>query len=308
MRRAALVVVDGLVPLVLLATVLGVLVPVRALADRSDAILACLVLLTALGIAPHQLAALRGRWRALVVLSAGPFVVLGLAGWGLSRAFAGPVRDGVLALGLSSTEVAMVGLVALAGADAALALGALAGSLVVSALAGPLVAASLGGASAQASAGGLLGRFALVVLVPLVVGVGLRAVCPRLGRAEAELSAASTLTVSLLVYAALSGATAGLDSALVAAASFLGLCLVVAAGWWRLAPPATRIAGAFAAGGRDFAVAAALAAQAFGPAAGAVGGLYGVLVLLAGAGAASIRRRRNSAHGAAHAETSTPGS
>lgn len=84
MRRAALVVVDGLVPLVLLATVLGVLVPVGALADRSDAILACLVLLTALGIAPDRLAALRGRWRALVVLSAGPFVVLGLAGKGLT--------------------------------------------------------------------------------------------------------------------------------------------------------------------------------------------------------------------------------
>jgi hypothetical protein len=47
------------------------------------------------------------------------------------------VREGVLALGVSSTEVAVVGLVALAGGSAVLALGALTGSLVLAALAGP---------------------------------------------------------------------------------------------------------------------------------------------------------------------------
>jgi predicted Na+-dependent transporter len=44
---------------------------------------------------------------------------------------------------------------------------------------------------------------------------------------------------------------------------------------------------------RDFAVAAALAQQAFGSRAGAVPGVYGVLMLVAGALAASRLRRRS---------------
>jgi predicted Na+-dependent transporter len=42
---------------------------------------------------------------------------------------------------------------------------------------------------------------------------------------------------------------------------------------------------------RDFAVAAALAAKAFGPPAAAVAGVYGVLVLVAGAVVATLLRR-----------------
>jgi predicted Na+-dependent transporter len=80
------------------------------------------------------------------------------------------VRDGVLALGVSSTEVAAVGLVALAGGSAVLALGALTGSLVVAALAGPVVLGWVAGAGADVAVGELVGRFALVVLVPLAVG------------------------------------------------------------------------------------------------------------------------------------------
>ena len=49
-----------------------------------------------------------------------------------------------------------------------------------------------------------------------------------------------------------------------------------------------RSTGALVIGLRDFAVAAALAAQAFGPAAATVCGVYGVLVLLVGAAAAHV--------------------
>ena len=82
-------------------------------------------------------------------------------------AFAPLVRDGLLAVGLSSAEVASVGLVALAGADATIALGAVTGSLVLAALVGPLAIGWLSGSAVHVSSGHLLVRFALVVLVPL---------------------------------------------------------------------------------------------------------------------------------------------
>ena len=49
-----------------------------------------------------------------------------------------------------------------------------------------------------------------------------------------------------------------------------------------------RFTGALVIELRDFAVAAALAAQAFGPPAPTVAGVYGVLMLLAGAAAAQL--------------------
>ena len=73
----------------------------------------------------------------MLALSLAPFAVLVPLAWAISRLFDSPVREGVLTLGMSSTEVAAVGLVALAAGDAALALGALTGSLIAAATIGP---------------------------------------------------------------------------------------------------------------------------------------------------------------------------
>jgi predicted Na+-dependent transporter len=51
------------------------------------------------------------------------------------------------------------------------------------------------------------------------------------------------------------------------------------------------IPGALTIAMRDFAVAAALAAQAFGPRAGVVPGVYGVVMLLAGSAGAGLLAR-----------------
>ena len=85
-----------------------------------------------------------------------------------------------MAVGLSSSEVASVGLAALAGADATIALGAVAGSLVLAALVGPVAIGWLAGAhgGAHGGSGHLLVRFALVVLAPLAVGVAMRSLAP----------------------------------------------------------------------------------------------------------------------------------
>jgi predicted Na+-dependent transporter len=54
---------------------------------------------------------------------------------------------------------------------------------------------------------------------------------------------------------------------------------------------------AFCLGLRDFAVAAALAGQAFGPRAAVVAGVYGVMMLVAGAALAAAERRGLLRHG-----------
>lgn len=281
----------ALTPLALLAAVLAVIVPSRALADHSDLVLALLVLATALGIPARELRALRRHRTAVAVLSVAPLVVLTGLAWLIGRPFGVDVRDGLLAVGLSSSEVATVGLVALAGADATIALGAVTGSLVLAALAGPLLIGVLAGTSGHGGGGGaLLGRFALVVIVPLIAGVATRTLRPGLAAVDGERDGIAALTVVALVYAALSGTEGahGLGAALAAALIFLLVSGLLGELWRRrTSPGAAAVPGALAIGMRDFAVAAALAAQAFGPRAAAVPGVYGVAMLVAGAITAS---------------------
>lgn len=277
-----------LTPLALLAAALALVAPSAVVAARSDLLLALLVLATALGISFTDLRRLRDHRGAVALLSVVPVVVLGAAAWVIGRPFASSVRDGLLAVGLASSEVASVGLVALAGADATIALGAVSGSLVASALIGPLVAGALAGGSAHTDPVPLLARFALVVIVPLIVGVAARSRWPGIAKVDPERDGVAALTVAVLVYAALSGTHGAhhLGAALLASLAFLAVSAALGELWRRRAGPATAVPGALAIAMRDFAVAAALATQAFGTSAAAVPGVYGVVMLVAGTVAA----------------------
>lgn len=287
----------ALTPLALGAAVLAIVVPSGAVADRSDLLLALLVLATALGIPWSELAGLRRHAGAVAVLSVAPLVVLTAVAWALGRPFGSDVRAGLLAVGLSSSEVASVGLTALAGADATIALGAVAGSLVLAALLGPVAIGTLAGHSGHGGAGHLLIRFALVVIVPLAAGVAVRSIPAAAWRLEArddERDGIAALAVAALVYAALSGTRGahGLAAAALASALFLAVSAVLGAAWRRRhAGGVTAVPGALAIAMRDFAVAAALARQAFGNRAAAVPGVYGVLMLLAGSAFVARTRR-----------------
>jgi BASS family bile acid:Na+ symporter len=282
----------ALTPLALLAAALGLVIPSSALAAHSEMLLALLVLATALGISFAELARLREHVRAVVVLSVLPLPILVGAAWLLGRPFAPLVSDGLLAVGLSSAEVVSVGLVALAGADATIALGVVIASLVLAALIGPVAIGWLSASTVHVSSGYLLARFALVVIVPLVVGVAVRsraAFAVRLAARDAEREGVAALTVAVLVYAALSGTHGAhhLGAALLASVAFLIVCACVAQLWRQVDGDRTSaIPGAFTIAMRDFAVAATLATQAFGTAAGAVPGVYGVVMLVAAAVAA----------------------
>lgn len=295
-RRSSRRVSEAVLPLALLAGLAALVRPSDALAENSELILALLVLFTALGITPEHLPEVERRWRLVVALSVVPMAVLAPIAWAISRLFASPTREGVLVLGLAPTEVAAGGLAALAGGDAALALAAVSGSLVHL----RHRRASCGGDArghgrTRCWSGGTVTRFILVVIVPLILGAGARVLYKKLDCLEAELSAAGTLTVATLVYAALSGADGGasLGPALLGSIAFLAVSAVLALAWVRAVDVAYRTTVPLAVGMRDFAVAAAMASEAFGPPAAAVAGVYGVLVLVAGAAVATVLRRSN---------------
>jgi BASS family bile acid:Na+ symporter len=275
---------------------LALLAPSPALAAHSDLLLALLVLLTALGIPFADIARVRHHARAVALLVVLALPLLTGAAWLLGRPFAPVVREGLLAVGLSSSEVAAVGFVALAGGDAAIALGALTGSLVLAALVGPLAIGPLSGMTAHVDSGPLLARFALVVLLPLLAGISLRSlerVGSRLRAVDPEREGLVALSVAALVYAALSGIGRAhhLGGALLAALAFLLVCGLLAELWRRAsARGAMAIPGALTIAMRDFAVAAALGTRAFGAQAAGVPGVYGVLMLLAGTLAATRLR------------------
>jgi BASS family bile acid:Na+ symporter len=298
---------DALPLLALGAAGVAWLLPSRGLATHVDLLLAALVLVTALDIDPRQLLAVRARGRMIVLLAVVPMLALAVGAWGLGHLVHGSTRDGLLALGVSPTEVAAVGLIGLIGGPAELAIAVLAASLLLSAVLGPPLLALLASGAHAAHVVPLLGRFALVVGVPLLAGLLVRAARPTLATREVELSASASVIVAVLIYASLSDDRGGgsLTGAVAVSVAFLALSVLLALGGM----PVLRAKGdrsiALAIGMRDFAVAAALAASAFGSAAARVAGIYGVLMLLAGATITGVTRRV-ARRSRSHSEASTP--
>ncbi len=276
------------VALVLAATVLGVALPSTRVAGLADWLLAALVLLVAVAIPPRRLLEARRGWRQVVAAVLLPPVVLVPVALLLATAFDEPVRLGLLGLALASSEVALVGLVALAGGGVAVAVAVTALSLALSAALAPVLAPLLD--AGDVSTGELLGRFGLVVLAPLALGLVLRGVA--LGPAvDAPAERAGGWVLALLIYASVSGVELGADVARagVAALAFLAVALVLA----RLARPLLRCprTGGLLFPCRDFAVAAALAAALGGSDAALVPALYGAAMLVAAAVLAARARR-----------------
>ena len=275
-------------PLVLVAAGCGLLWPSPELADRSDLILAALVLAVALTLDPRRFRAAARAWRRIAAAVLLPLAFLLPLAIALAALYDGPTQDGLIALGLASTEVAAAGFVVLAGGEAALALTVIVLSLGVTAVAAPVVAPLLVDTATQP--GELIVRFSLVVLVPLAVGLAVRGrtADPRL---EGVGGRAATLALALLVYAALGdlGDRSRVAGAVTASALFL-------AGSVALALVLRRPLGGLDTGGfvfalRDFAVAAALAAQFDSPGAAATPAAYGVLMLVAAAATAPLMGR-----------------
>ena len=285
--------------LVLAAAVLGLSVqpPLAWLAGHQGigVLLAVLVFATALTIDPAELRRLPAAWRpALAALVVGVTVLPALS-WAVSRfVAAGSLRDGVLVVGLAPCEIASVATTAMAGGEAALSAGLLIGSTLGAIMvAGPVLSLEAGG-QAAVHPGGIIANLALVVALPLAAGLLVRARVPAAARAGRAASVTALVSVAALValIAAevhLSGRYLGVAAALLA---FLAGSALIGGSLGYRAARSRATALLLTTSMRDFAIAAGLAAAAFGPAAAAPLGLYGILVLVWGTAAAGRLRQR----------------
>lgn len=287
---------NWLLPLVLMVGAIGVGVPGPGRtvdgAGGIDPTLAVLVLTAGLsldGVGFRRIRRRQGRMAGALV--AGTVVLPALA-WALSRAAAAGVRGGILAVGVAPSEVAAVALTGVAGGEVEVAAALLAISVIITVVvAGPVlgVLASTGASNPV----GLLGTLALVVALPLAVGAGLaplvrhRRFLLDLGRLVGlaallvllwEVACQVRLDFGYLV-------AGGLLLGFLVGAALLGT--VVAGGLEPVGRPGVLLPVAM----RDFAVAAGIAASAFGPRSAGVLGLYGLLVLIFGTAAARILAR-----------------
>jgi BASS family bile acid:Na+ symporter len=260
-----------------------------------DVFLVILVFFTALTIEPRALRDLPAAWRRLSVALVAGITVLPALSWLAAHLItAGHLRDGVTTIGLAPCEIASIATTAMAGGDAALAGGLLLGSTLLSvALAGPILAVEVSGVTLDPWH--ILVNLLCIVAIPLGAGVAVRGLCPVPQRAIGISSTISTLSVAVLVALVASqvhftGAYLLVLAAIVvflAASTSLGLLL------GRGSKPDAVRALLLTTSMRDFAIAAGLATAAFGAAAAAPLGLYGIIVLVWGTGGAGFLRAKD---------------
>jgi BASS family bile acid:Na+ symporter len=289
--------------MVLVAAAVGLAIqsPLAWLASHQgiNAALAVLVFATAVTISPASLRQIAAGWRSLALALLVGVSVLPALSWAVSLIVApGPLRDGLATVGLAPCEIASVATTAMAGGEAALSAGVLIGSTVTTVIfAGPIlrVEATWSGAGhGSVSPGGIIASLALVVALPLAAGIALRARSRSVASHERLAGMTALVAVALLV--ALIAAEVHLSAGYLPVAAGLGSFWIgsAAIGWvlgLRSGRPA-RAALLLTTSMRDFALAAGLAAAAFGTAAAAPLGLYGVLVLVWGTAAAGYLRQR----------------
>jgi predicted Na+-dependent transporter len=284
---------------VLLAAAIGLSVqaPLAWLAARHgiDVLLAALVFATAVGTDPAALVRLRrSAWPLASALAVG-IAVLPALSWAASRLVAaGPLREGVMSAGLAPCEIASVATTAMAGGETALAAGILIGStLATVALAGPLLGFEASGVTVHT--GNIATNLGLVVALPLAAGLVLRSRRPLHPGEERAAALAATCAVAALV--ALIAGEVHLSTrylpVVAALGAFLAVSAAVGVALGARKPEPLRSAVLLTTSMRDFAIAAGLAAAAFGPAASAPLGVYGVLVLVWGTAAAGVLRGRH---------------
>jgi BASS family bile acid:Na+ symporter len=288
-----------LLVLVLATAAAGVAAPApgRAVSAGNgiDGALAVLVFATGLSLRLADLAAVRTAWRRIAVVLVVSTAALPALAWATSLLIGDPVlRSGMQAVGVAPAEVATVALCVIAGGDAAVCAVLLVASTIVTVLgAGPIL--SLLGASVVVSSAGLLGNLAVVIALPLAAGVALRAIWSPGATVDALIRIVTVVALLFLLWQVASQIR--LDSAytqvVVALIVFIAASAALGRGLAIGLPGGRATAVLLPVAMRDFAVAAGIAAAAFGPAAAAPLGAYGVLVLLTGSAVALIARRRS---------------
>lgn len=252
-------------------------------AGAIDPTLAVLVLTAGMTVDVSGMRQVRRRWARVATTLAATWLVLPALAWGVSHLVAGPLHDGVLAVGVAPSEVASLGLVAMAGGEAAVSALLLLGSSILTVFAGGPVLALLSG-DASVHPGGLTATLGLVVALPLALGVVLRWMVASAPMVLGVGRLLSVLALLVLLWEVageveLRARSLGVVAAMVlfiAGAAVLGRLLTIGL------PTTARSGVLLPVTMRDFAVAAGLASSAFGARAVGPLGIYGLLVLLTG--------------------------
>jgi len=290
-----------LLPWVLVAAVVGVLLPqsTSALNPLVPVFLGGQVLGVALNLTPSEV---RAAGRQLPLIGAAllcQWTLLPAFGLALHLLAPTPVlAAGILICSIAPSEITSGLMATIAGGDTAIATACMAGSLALSVVLTPLWLGVGLGPSAHFDAVSIALELALSVLLPLLVGVSLRAILPGLARWRHHFLDLSAFCLVLVVLAGTASARPVLlsSSILVALGLVIGLLLwggAVGIGLGRLLRLPHRQAAAvgFPVGIREFGVAIAVAV-AVRPGASAVGGVYGiVMVAAAGTLASHIGQR-----------------
>jgi predicted Na+-dependent transporter len=292
-----------LLPLVLISAALGMSFPGPGRrADAAGVILvtlAVLVFCTGAGMTFSEIGAIRTAGRRLAVVLPVTTVALPVLAWLASHLVSGAaLRGGILAAGVAPAEVASVALTGLAGGEPVLAAGLLTTSTVLTVLlAGPIL--SIAGAHSAASQLGLLFTLALVVALPLIAGSAMRSLDPFSGRDQPITRVLGTASLLVLLWEVASQIHLSASDARILLALLAFLAGGVILGWLLAigASPGQRTAIVLPTAMRDFAVAAGIATSAFGAAASAPLGIYGLLVLIFGTAAVYVARQRAPAPG-----------
>ena len=216
---------------VLAAAILGLTVqrPLAWLAGHQgiNVLLAILVFATAVTIDPAALRRLASAWRSLArrARRRDHRAARALLGGVPDRGGRIAARRG-LVVGLAPCEIASVATTAMAGGEAAVSAGVLIGSTVAAvALAGPILTLEAG--HADVSPGGIIANLALVVALPLAVGLAARASAGRLAATRvlatprAERVASRTALAAVAALVALIAAEVRLSAAYLAVAAAL---------------------------------------------------------------------------------------
>lgn len=259
-----------------------------------DVLLVVLVFSTAIGIEPRSLR-LTASWRQLCLALVVGASLLPALSWLVSNMVApGALRDGITTIGLAPCEIASIATTAIATGDVALAGGVLMGSTMVTVLvAGPILAFESPGTSVNPEH--LIFNLLVIVAIPLAAGVTVQLLTPLPARGEIVASTTSTLAVAglvALVAAEVHPSRTYLAVLLAVLVIVLASAIVgriIALGSRRRTIKALLLTTSM----RDFAIAAGLATAAFGPAAAAPLGVYGITVLIWGTGSAGFMRARH---------------
>ncbi|MDA2810669.1 bile acid:sodium symporter family protein [Nocardiopsis sp. RSe5-2] len=303
--------------LVLAGAVVGMLVPEQsaALAPHIALLLGVIMFGMGLTMQPVDFAIVAKHPKAVLLGVAAQYVVMPLLGFGIAQLFGFEplLVVGMVLVGASPGGTASNVIVYLARGDVALSVAMTSLSTLLAPVLTPLLVLGLAGSTLPVSAGDLFVSILEVVLVPVLLGLVVRALARRLVLKVLPVLPLVSVGGIVVVVAAVVGANAGavastglLLGAAVVLHNVCGLALGYGVGRVTGLPESARRAVAIEVGMQNSGLASALATAHFAPLAALPGALFSVWHNMSGALAATLWARRPTGEDAAEGAGAAP--